>query len=745
MIFTLKKIYWAVRGYLGLSKRITTPTILQMEAAECGSASLNIALSYHKKHVPAAELRYQCGVSRDGVNAFNVSEAAKYYGLDGIGYKADVDDLIKEIKPPAILWWIHNHFVVLEGFVGDYAYINDPATGPRKVTLDDFKEKYSGVAISCNPTDKFEKGGAKPKFFEPLAKRMKNLKTIIASLISLQLFMVVIGIALAIFGQIFVDHFFYRRVPPWASTFFWGFAFLVAVNLAARWLRGQILNRAGKMIAISLSTRFLWHVLRLPIPFFQQRFGGEIIRRIGINTRVSNTVAGELGSLVVNTSVVFLYAVIIYQYDPLMALAAVAIVGTQLTLILVLNRIRMNAYARTQQDTAVMTGVSIDTIMNAETLTLYGSDHFGFQRVMNNFIKILNRYQVIGKMDVFLGASSQFLTQLSSIAVLMIGGWRVMFGALTVGMLVTLQVLVQRMVSPLQRLASVALLIPTLKMDLQRLDDVLENPIDPIIDRTERKTQAANVDKPPFEEGIRIENVVFGYVPRDDPLFKDFSLEIKAGQVAGITGANGSGKTTLSKLITAQYLPWSGQVLFDGMNVSAENPDWIHQNIAVVESENLFLQGTLKENLTMWNPAVDEQQLSEACSIACIEEEIENRHGKYLCKINEGASDFSQGQKQRLAIARAVLFKPKILILDEALSNLDRDLQSKIMSKLAKLKMTIIVVAHRIHTLKNCERIIVLESGKVVQDGSLDRLIREEGYIKDQFAEEYELMDKEVF
>ncbi len=743
MRYILKKIYWTVLGYLGFGKRVTTPTVLQMEAAECGSASLCIALSYYKKFVPAAELRYQCGVSRDGVNAFNICEAAKHYGLDGNGYKAEVEDLKKEIKAPAILWWIKNHFLVLEGFVGDHVYLNDPATGPRKVTLEDFKKNYSGVVITCNPTKEFEKGGEKPKFFRPLAERLKNLKAIVASIVVLQLFLVLIGITLAIFGQIFVDHFFYHHVPPWASTFFWGFALLTIVNICALGLQGIILNRAGRMIAISLSTRFLWHVLRLPIPFFGQRFGGEIIRRIGINTRVSNTVASQLGGLIVNICVVVLYAVVIYQYDRLMALAAVAIVGTQLFLILLLNRIRMNAYARTQQDTAILTGVSIDTIMNVETLTLYGSDHFGFQRVMNSFIKILNRYQLIGKMDVFLGASTQFLTGLSSIAVLMIGGWRVMFGALTVGMLLTLQILMQRMIAPLQKLASVALLVPTLKMDLQRLEDVLENPIDPIIDKTEKEAYIEG--SPAFTKGIRIDRISFGYYPQDDPLFKDLNLEIKAGSIVGISGPNGSGKTTLTRLITAQYLPWSGQILFDDMNVSEENPGWLHHNIATVESENLFLQGTLKENLTMWNPATSEKQLVEACKVACIDEDIQNRHGKYLTRINEGASDFSQGQKQRLAIARAVLNRPKILIMDEALANLDRDLQHKIMLHLANLNMTIIVVSHRIHTLKNCERIVVLESGKVTQDGPLERLIQEEGYVKEQFSDEYALLGKEVF
>ncbi|NGX58821.1 MAG: Lactococcin-G-processing and transport ATP-binding protein LagD, partial [Chlamydiae bacterium] len=499
-----KKVYWDIAQSLGLANRITTPTVLQMEAAECGSASLNIVLSYYKKYVPSAELRYQCGVSRNGVNAYNISEAAKFYGLDGVGYSADVEEVRTMVKAPAILWWKFNHFVVLEGFVGDSVYINDPATGPQKVTIEDFKKNYSRVVITCNRVEGFKKGGQKPKFFRPLAERLKKLKTVVALLIVLQLLLVIVGISQAIFGQIFVDHFFYARIPPWASTFFWGFALLVLINLVALWLRGHILNRAGRKITISLSTRFLWHVLRLPIPFFEQRFGGEIIRRMGINTNVSATVAGEVGSIVVSTCVVILYAVVIYQYDPLMAFAAVAIVGTQLFLIILLNRLRMNAYARSQQDTALMTGVSIDTIMNMESMTLYGSDHFGFQRVMNSFVKILNRYQVIGRLDVFLGASSQFLTQLSAIAVLMIGGWRVMFGALTVGMLVTLQVLMSRMIAPLQRLASIALLIPTLKMDLLRLEDVLDNPIDPIIQRAEAEKESKPIDQPPFSEGIRL-------------------------------------------------------------------------------------------------------------------------------------------------------------------------------------------------------------------------------------------------
>lgn len=745
MINFLKKMFWAAAQFFGMARRISTPTILQMEAAECGSAALNIVLSYYKKYVPSTELRYQCGVSRNGVNAYNICEAAKYYGLDGEGYAADVNEIKNMIAPPAILWWARNHFVVLEGFVGNFVYINDPATGPRKVTIDDFQKNYSGVVLTCNRTEDFQKGGIKPKFFRPLASRLSKLKAVIASLIALQLLLVIVGVTQAIFSQIFVDHFFYTKIPPWVSTFFWGLVLLVLIELSASWLSGYILNRAGRKIAISLSTRFLWHILRLPIPFFEQRFGGEIIRRMGINTRISATVAGQVGSIVVSTSVVILYAVVIYQYDPFMALAAVLIVGTQLALILLLNRIRMNAYARTQQDTALMTGVSIDTIKNIETHTLCGSDHFGFQRVMNSLIKILNRFQVIGKLDVILGASALFLTQLSSIAVLMIGGWRVMFGALTVGMLVTLQVLMTRMITPLHKLASIALMIPTLKMDLMRMEDVLENPIDPVIQRAEEEKESKPIDEPPFTKGIRIEELTFGYTPHDDPLFQDINLFFPAGSTIGITGANGSGKTTLAKLISAQHLPWSGAILFDDADVSETNPNWLHHNIALVERQNLFLQGTVKENLTFWNPAIDEQQLIDACSLACIHEDIENRFGKYLYRMNESASDFSEGQKQRLAIARAILFHPKILLLDEALSNLDRDLQEKVMSHLKTLKLTMIVISHRIHTLRHCDSLIVLENGSVIQEGSLDDLLQEEGFFKNQFLEEYQLLKEEIF
>ncbi|NGX58707.1 MAG: hypothetical protein K940chlam3_01615, partial [Chlamydiae bacterium] len=281
--------------------------------------------------------------------------------------------------------------------------------------------------------------------------------------------------------------------------------------------------------------------------------------------------------------------------------------------------------------------------------------------------------------------------------------------------------------------------------DLLRLEDVLDNPIDPIIQRAEAEKESKPIDQPPFSEGIRLENVTFGYVPHDDPLFNNFNLTLQAGSIIGITGPNGSGKTTLAKLITAQHLPWLGQVLFDEMNVAEENPNWIHHNIAFVQSENLFLQGTLKENLTLWNPAIDEERLSEACSLARINEDIENRYGKYLYRMNERASDFSEGQKQRLAIARALLFKPKILILDEALSNLDRDLQQSIMTNLIKLNITVIVVSHRVHTLRHCRRLIVLEKGKVTQDGKLDELMQQEGFVKSQFSEEYSLLDKEVF
>ncbi len=706
-------------------KRAKTPNLIQMEASECASTSLAIILAYYGKFVPSADIRYQCGVSRDGSDAYNLVKAAEYYGMDAKGYYADLEQLKTEVTYPAILYWEQNHFVVLEGIHKGFVYINDPALGHYTLTENEFQKSYSGVVITCERTDRFIKDGHPPKLLGPLMQRIEKLKSPIVALGLLQFILIVASLAVALFTQVFVDQMLEPPIPLWTKQFLLLFLGVFVLQTFAMTLQGFLLNRMNVKINVSLSTRFLWHVFRLPISFFQQRYVGEIMRRMGMNTQVSAYVAGQLSSTLINSVVVIIYLIVIYQYDKVMALVSLIAIFLDLGALLLINVLRSYAYARSQQIEAAYAGISIDTLQNMESVQLLGNDQFAYQRTVGANDKIINTLQQIGKKEALLGAFSSWISSLVGIALLGVGGWRVMFGSLSVGMFVTLQILIQRSLGPIASLLSVGLKLPLLKLDLMRLDDVLNSPIDPLIEKSEEEEEGK--EKLPLLHGaVEIKNISFGYQPLDEPLIKDLSLKISPNEVLGVSGPNGSGKSTLMRLILGHYLPWKGEIKIDGHDIKTIPFSQLQESIIFVEQNNLFFPGTVFENLTLWNPYVQEEDLVRVCQAACIDEEIIRRPKGYHYRMNENASDFSQGQKQRMGIARALLAKPSLLIIDEALSGIDTEVQTQVIENVKALIPTVILISHRNSVLRLCDRLIVFEKGRIVQDGDPRELIHEE-------------------
>lgn len=694
--------------------RARTPVCIQMEAAECGSTCLMIIMAYNDKFVPAAELRYRCGVSRDGSNAFDLIKAAQYYGLNAEGYYATIEELRAEADYPSILYWENNHFVVLEGFNDNIVYINDPNFGPTEMEASEFLRHYSGVVLTLEVTESFKKGGTQAKFMRPLINKIKNFKNSIAAIFILNVLLVFLGISFAVFAQIFVDQILTPPAPTWVGTFMVCYFSIAIVYTLLLLLESRILNRLQTKISIMLSTEFFFHAMQLPLFFFHQRHLGEILRRMNLNVQVATFTAHHFTKVIINLSLLAIYLYVVYKYDEAIGFITTGIVVYNIVILVMQNEMRKHIYAKSQQVMSKYIGISIDSINNVESIRLTGSEPFLFQRVIGLSSNLSNTFQKMGKRDAWINSISAFSQLSLSIFLIGIAGWKVVHGGLTAGMYISLQLLVGNIMAPIKELMLIGMQLPLLKIDLMRIDDVMMNEIDPII----AKKVALGEKSHPTEikGGIVVKDISFGYQPLNEPLIRKVSFEILPGELVGITGHNGSGKSTVMRLIAGQYPPQHGHVYYDGIDIQKIPLTVTNRAVVIVEQEALFFPGTIRENLTFWNPYIKEEDLFKACTDACIHDVIRQKKNGYNYILDEDARNFSKGQRQRLDIARALLYKPSVIILDEAMNGLEIDLILKIFKNIKSQVKTMIVISHHKNVLDLCDRLLVFKEGRLVDE-----------------------------
>lgn len=699
--------------------RLKTPTVIQMENLECGAAALAIILGYYETYIPLEELRVRCGVSRSGVNAYNVMEAAKFYGLEASGFKVDCDH-IHEIELPAILYWDFSHFVVLEGISGSTLFINDPAMGPVKISFEEFRRRFSQVAIEMKPGLNFKKQGSPPSLWVAIKERILPFKDAFLYVIFLQLILILIGFSQPIFIQLFLDKVLVEPILSWKKEFVLLFFFMICLTMVMTWMQGKFMNLMQIRLGIRYSTEFLWHLLRLPIAFFSQRFGGEIIHRMSLNNQVAATLNSEMLLTVINIVLIGVYAIIMYQYDAPITLVGIAAAIFNFTLLTSINRVRVNAYAKVLQKEARAYGISLDALQNIETIKLFGSDNFFFSRIAGYYTKNINAIQEISRKDIWLNTLSSFSQQVSNVALLGLGVWRVMHGSLSIGMLFALQALLSMFLKPFGQLVGFGAQIQTLKIDINRLDDVLKNKEDPLV---QQRPTAPSIKNNKLEGNLTFKDVTFGYQPLDEPLIKEFNMTMKKGEWIGFAGGIGSGKSTLAKLAASLYSPWSGAILYDGQPALNYSRDLFMQSIGMVDQTIFLFGGTIKQNLGLWDLSIPDEKIIAAAKDACIHEEILSFPKGYQTLLEENGRNLSQGQRQRLEIARVLVSQPTLLILDEATSAIDSETEEKILNNIKAKGISCLIVAHRLSTIRDCAEILMFEKGRVVERGTHEELL----------------------
>jgi NHLM bacteriocin system ABC transporter peptidase/ATP-binding protein len=704
-------------------RRVKAPTVLQMEAVECGAAALAIVLAYHQLWVPLEELRHECGVSRDGSKASNVLRAARKYGVEAKGFKYENLDDLYDLRFPVILFWNFNHFVVLEGFRGDKVFLNDPAQGPRVITHDELDASYSGVVLTFSPGPEFRRGGTPPNLVPALRRRLKGSGGALLYVIACGLLLVVPGLLIPTFTRVFIDEYLKDGQRWLVQPLMLVMALTVLVQGVLTWLQRYYLLRLETKLSLATSAHFFNHVLRLPAAYFGQRFAGEIGSRVAINDKVADVVSGKLATTVIDSVMTVFYAALMFAYDVTLTALVIGLAMLNVLAVRLASRVRVDASRRLQLDRGKLTGTAMNGLRMIETLKAGGSEGEFFSRWSGYYAKSVNTKQRLGVIAQLSAAVPPFVQTMSTAAVLALGGLKIMSGdtAMTVGMLVAYQTLLASFTRPLNSFVEFGAMLQELQADANRLDDVLKYPQD--AQYAAEATAAPEGPRPIKLTGkVEVRGLTFGYSPLDKPLIKDFSLSVEPGRRVAIVGGSGSGKSTVAKLVSGLYKPWSGEILFDGVAREALRRDLIVNSVGMVDQDVFLFGGTAAENITMWDPTIASARIGAACRDASIADVIESREGGYQTAVVEGGGNFSGGQCQRLEIARALVGEPSLLILDEATSALDPSTEAWIDDSIRRRGCTCIIVAHRLSTIKDCDEIVVMDRGRIVQRGTHEEM-----------------------
>ncbi|MEM8960960.1 MAG: NHLP family bacteriocin export ABC transporter peptidase/permease/ATPase subunit [Acidobacteriota bacterium] len=715
--------------------RAKTPTVIQMEAVECGAAALAIVLGYYGRHVPLEQVRIDCGVSRDGSKASNVLAAARRHGMVAKGFRRSLEALDDGPKP-AILFWNFNHFIVLEGIVGDRIYINDPASGPRRITRDELDQAFTGVVLELEPGPEFKRTDEIPGLYTSLRRLLSGSSVALTLIILATLGLVIPGVIVPVFAKVFVDEILVAELSGWAKPLLLAMALTALVRMALTALQQAAILQLENKLAIAGASRFLWHVLRLPIVFFTQRSAGDINSRVALNDRVATLLSGDLATAAFDLVTAIFFAIVMLTYDVRLTLIVMAIAVLDFVVLHLVARKRKDGNMRLQQELAKLTGVSMGGLQIIETLKASGNEGDFFAHWAGYQSKAVNSHQELGVPTQILSAVPGFLSTLSAALVLGFGALEVMAGSLTMGGLVAFQTLAASFLQPVNRFVDLGSKLQDIDADLQRLHDVLRYDTDPTVPATVEAPSAETTAAWPARLSGRVEldNVTFGYSRLAKPLIENFSLHLEPGSRVALVGASGSGKSTIAKLVVGLYPPWSGKILLDG-HEREELPRWlITHSMATVDQDIFLFEGSVAENLAMWDRTVPFPELVEAARDADIHTAIAARPGGYDSPVSEGGGNFSGGQRQRLEIARALVTQPSILVLDEATSALDPLTELEIDRNLRRRGCTCLIIAHRLSTIRDCDEIIVLERGHVVERGTHDELFHAGGHYHDLVA-----------
>ncbi len=697
-----------------MSKRVKTPLLLQLEAVECGAAALGIVMEYFGRFEPLIELRKACGVSRDGSKASNMLKAAKTYGLNCKGFKETIDSVTKQ-KCPFVIFWNFNHFLVVEGFDHDkkIVYLNDPAHGHRKVTFEEFDESFTGVVLLFEPSENFQKGGIKPSIFDAIKKRIANVKSSLVYLLIIGLILTVPGLIIPAYTRVFLDNIFGESRMDWLKPLIFAIGVTVLFKLCLEIIKYGCLRRLKIYLSATMSKEFFEHLLKLPLTFYSQRYSGEIATRQKLNDNIADILSGKLADTAINILMMIFYAILMMYYNAVLTLVGVALAGLSFIILKIFSRRRVDANLRLRQDFGKVSGDTIAALQSMDTIKASGQESAFFTKWGGRYAKAINSMQELDITSQTITVMPTLFSSLTTMMIYLLGGLAVIDGEMSIGTMVALTSLMSNFQGPVKDLVNLGSDMQELDGDLKRLDDVLATETDPEVGgQSSRDVSGWPLQ---LEGRIDAKEITFGYSLVEAPLFTDINIDIPKGKWVAFVGGSGSGKTTLANLICGLYTPWKGEILFDNHR-RVDIPRMVMTNSFASVSQDIFLfEGTVRDNLTLWDHTIPDETLYKACGDATILDIVQALPGGLDGRILEGGVNLSGGQRQRLEIARALVHDPKIIVLDEATSALDAETEGLVIERLGWRGCTCILVAHRLSTIRDCNEIIVLDQGRITE------------------------------
>ena len=707
-------------------KPIRVPVILQMEALECGAASLAMILAYYRRWVPLERMRIDCGVSRDGSNAANVAAAARAYGME-VKCKSYGPTLIKKMATfPCIIWWNYNHFVVLDGFTKDKAVLNDPAMGRVSVSMEEFEASYSGLCLQMSPGEKFEPGGKPKSIWTFFKDRIRGNVSALALIMIAAALAVLAGVIIPVFSRVYSDRILTGENPDWIAGFLLLFGAMVVFQFICQAFQAiSVLRVTGKMAAMS-NTSFLHHLLRMPIEFFSQRLAGDLSSRQGENDNVAKTMTSQLAPTVIQIVLLVFYLVVMLRYSLLLTVIGVVTVIVNLYVSRVIANKRMEISRVQLRDDGKVTATTMSGIDMIETIKAAGAESGFFER-WSGYQASANRSEVaFGHVNQFLGPLPTLVQQASSVMVLSMGTWLIISGHMTAGIFLAFQSMMTAFLNPVNQLIAAGQSIQQMRSSMERIEDVMKYPAD---QQAELDDECGDVlaGARKLSGRIDIDHVTFGYSRTAEPLIRDFSLHLTPGSRVALVGGSGSGKSTIGKLISGLFDPWEGSITFDG-KTRHEIPRAIFTgSLSVVDQEVVMFADTIENNIRMWDSTIEDYDVILAARDASIYDDIMRHPKGFRHLLDEGGSNVSGGQRQRMEIARVLAGDPSIIIMDEATSALDAKTEFEVSEAIRARGITCIIVAHRLSTIRDCDEIIVLDHGCVAERGTHEELLRNGG------------------
>lgn len=713
-----------IRQFFAGKERVKVPTVLQMEATECGAASLAMILAYYGRWLPLELLRQECGVTRDGSNADNLLKAARRQGCVAKAF-AGRSEVLRKKEFPLILFWEFNHFLVLEGFQGDTVFLNDPAMGRRTVPWDEFITSYTGVYMKITPDENFKPEGEPYSIVKTVAAKLREDKWALIFLMVLGLCMIIPGLAVPVMSQIFIDDVFSLKHADWIVKLLIAmFGTMVMLGIMTA-MRAAVLTYWQKKLTIADSSGFFWHVLRMPVTFFQQRYAADIASRIQFNESTAEVLSNQAATALLDLLVALFYLLLLFQYSVPLTLIGISISVVDIFVFLYMRRRQTDLIMRIQQDASKAYGVLMSGLMMVESIKANGSEGDLFAKWAGYAAKASVATQEMKLWTMKVKLLPLLLGGLNSALIMTVGGFSIMEGIMTAGIYTAFNNLIAKFHEPVQKLLSLGNVLQNTEMQMRRLDDVRRYKTDSLNYPDENQTVSFTGNRLSGE--LTLKDVSFGYSPLDPPLIEHFDLHLEPGRWAAVVGSSGSGKSTLAKLVAGLYEEWSGEILFDGVKRREIPRPVIVNSLATVDQDVFQISGTVRQNISMFDKSVPSTDIVQAAQDACIHDDIIQLQGGYDAEVSEGGLNFSGGQRQRLEIARALAFNPSLLILDEATSAIDPMTEQKCLENIRRRGCTCLIVAHRLSTIREADEIIVLERGKVAERGTHRELISHDG------------------